>query len=60
MKLSIRARLHNVEFWHDTDKTGYLNCSTYLHGPNTDKTGTGAKFIRAVLQIERRVNGPIN
>ncbi len=33
--------------------------TTYLHGPSTDKIGTGANFIRAVLQIERSVNGPL-
>ncbi len=28
-----------------------------MHGPSTDKMGTGANFIRAVLQVERTVNG---
>ena len=34
--------------------------TTYLHGRSTDKMSTGANFIRAVLQIERSVNGPQN
>ncbi len=44
----IGTRTHFIRAW-----------TTYLHGPSTDKMGAGAKlyFIRAVLQIERSVNG---
>ena len=42
-------RTHFVRAW-----------TTYLHGRSTDKMSTGANFIRAVLQIERSVNGPQN
>ncbi len=31
----------------------------YLHGPSTDKMGTGANFIHAMLQIKRSVNRPL-
>ena len=31
----------------------------YIYGsPNTDKMGTGANFICAMLQIKHNVNGP--
>ena len=31
--------------------------TTYLHGPSSDKNGTGACFIRAMPKIKRSVNG---
>ena len=40
-------------------KAERLRYCLYLHGPNTDKMGTGATdFARPVLQIKRSVNGP--
>ncbi len=46
--MKLATRTHFIRAW-----------TTYLHGPSTDKMGAGAKlyFIRAVLQIERSVNG---
>ena len=32
--------------------------TTYLHGPSTNKMGTGANFIRAGIRTEHSVNKP--